>query len=160
MGKFFPQTNVNRKNRGEFEMRLKEWLASLVVALISCQGNACCLIALPMVSYFHEGTLASSFFSPDSPAALAREGASTTPTTSAAQCLGLKNERQLWEMRAWLPSVCLFVCLTRLLAWVQSGGFHWHDLLIGFQYLPILRGPRSGEWLLHSTHALGQAWPD
>lgn len=108
MGKFFSQTNANRKSQEEHEMRLTGWLASLVMALTPCQGNARCLIALLIVSYFHEGTLTGSSFSPDSQAAHAREGASTTPTTSAAQCLGLRNVRQLWEMRARHPSVCLF----------------------------------------------------
>lgn len=105
-GEIFSQTNVNRKNRGEHEMRLTGRLANLVMALTSCQGNARCLIALLIVSYFHEGTLAGSSLSPDSQAAHAR--ASATPTTSAAQCLRLKNVRQLWEMRARHPSVCLF----------------------------------------------------
>lgn len=89
-------------------MWLTGWLASLAMALLSCQGNARCLITLLIASYFHEGTLAGHSFSLDSQVAHAREGARTTPTTSAAQCLGLKNVRQLWEMRASYPSICLF----------------------------------------------------
>lgn len=94
MGKYFPPTNVNRIGE-EYEMGLTGRLASLAMALISCQGTVRCLIALLIASYFHEGTFAGRSFSPDTQAAHAREGASTTPTSSAAQCLGLKNVRQL-----------------------------------------------------------------
>lgn len=67
---------------------------SVATALISCQGSTHCLITLLIVSYFHEGALAGDSFSPDSQAAHAREGASTTPTTSAAQCLVENHESQ------------------------------------------------------------------
>ena len=58
-------------------------------------------------SYFHEGTLSEQLPLPKSQAASC-QGASTTPATSAAQCLRLKNVRQLGEMRARQPSTYLF----------------------------------------------------
>lgn len=70
-------------------------------------------------SYFHEGTVSEQLPLPKSQAASC-QGASTAPATSAAQCLRLKNVRQLGEMRARHPSL---ICLTMLLAWVQSQFF-------------------------------------
>lgn len=156
-GKKFPQTNVNRKSQGEHEMRLTGRLASLVMALTSCQGNAHCLIALLIVSNFHEGTLTGSSFSPDSQAAMPGREPAPPPQLLLPSAWGWK----MWgSCGRWEPGIPLFVCLTSLLAWVQSGGFHLHDLLIGFQYLPVLRGPRSRDWLFHSKYSLGQGWPD